>query len=72
MEPDSERMDVSPFLKLKGLVKKTFAFRGCKLWNDLPAKSIARNQSFKVAVNVSEFAVNHIFLIRVTDIKVYI
>ena len=38
--------------KVKGFGKKTFAFRGCKLWNDLPAniKSIARNQSFKVVV----------------------
>ena len=37
---------------LKGLIKKTFAFRGCKLWNDEPInnKRIARNQSFKVAV----------------------
>ena len=38
--------------KVKGFGKKTFAFRGRKLWNDLPAniKSIAGNQSFKVAV----------------------
>ena len=51
MEPDLKRMDVSPFLNVKFGIK-TFAFQGCKLWNDLPTniKSIARNQSFEVAV----------------------
>ena len=48
--------------KVKGFGKKTFAFRGCKLWNDLPAniKSIARYQNFKIAVKASfsKFALN--------------
>ena len=38
--------------RVKGFGKNTFAFRGCKLWNDLPTniKSIAHNHSFKSAV----------------------
>ena len=53
--------------KVKGFGKKTFASQGCKLWNDLPTniKSIAHNQSFKVAVKAhfSKLALNHMFLI---------
>lgn len=38
--------------KVKGFGKKTFAYRGCTLWNDLPTniKSISRHQNFKTAV----------------------
>ena len=51
MEPDLERVCFSP-PTVNGFGKKTFAFQGCKLLNDLPTnnKSIARNQSLKVAV----------------------
>ena len=52
MEPDSDRIAVSLFPKVKWFGKKTFAFRGCKLWNDLPTniKRIACNQNLKVVV----------------------
>ena len=62
--------------KVKGFGKKTFAFRGCKLWKYLPTniKSIA--QSIKVAekAHLSKFALNHIFwlLWLFTDLIVYI
>ena len=40
--------------KVKGFGKKTFAYRGCTLMNDLPTniKSISRYQNFKIAVKI--------------------
>ena len=52
MELGLEKADVFSISKLEGFGKKSFAYNGCILWNDLPnsIKEIEGINNFKMAV----------------------
>ena len=52
MELGFEKMDVFSIPKVKGFSKKSFAYNGCILWNDLPnsIKEIEDIHNFEMAV----------------------